>query len=361
MNNIFLISPLVAFLITFLLIPILRRVAIRIHLVDKPNQRKVHQTAIPLVGGISIFMATAFTLGVALPFEMQTMAHTNLFFATTILLIMGIIDDRFDLRASLKLAIQLILAHIVVMQGIKIESLHGVFGIYQLAPWLQYLLTITVITGVVNAFNLMDGIDGLAAGLAIVGFAVLAALAVLTGKHVLALVFTSLFGSLLAFLKFNLSSSQKIFMGDAGSLMLGFIIAVSGIYLVQSAAGTSQITMVTMSVIAIMFVPVLDALRVFRRRAKSGKSPFSADKTHLHHLILATGLRHKWATLAILSIVITIMGIAMAIYHTVGITMSLALLLIIFFFATKVLSFNEKLNSWKVKIRKMETELILNE
>jgi UDP-GlcNAc:undecaprenyl-phosphate GlcNAc-1-phosphate transferase len=355
MNTLHLTSLLSAFLITYLLIPVLRKVAIRIQLIDKPNQRKVHSHAVPLVGGISTFLATALVLGISLPFEMDIITNINLFVAPAILLFMGTIDDRFDLRASLKLAIQLILAHYVVMQGIKIESFHGLFGVYDLAPWLQYLLTITVITGVVNAFNLMDGIDGLAAGLSILSFIVLAAIAVFTEQYTLALVFVSLIGSLLAFLKFNLSKNQKIFMGDAGSLMLGFIIVVSGIFLIQSATGTSNITLVTLSVIAIVFVPVLDSLRVFRRRAKSGKSPFSADKTHLHHLILSTGLRHKWATLVIITIIILITAIALSMYNIVGITISLALILIIFFSITKILSFNNNLNSWKGKIREMES------
>lgn len=355
MNTSHLISPLAAFLITYILIPVLRKVAIRIQLVDKPNQRKVHSSAVPLVGGISIFLATVLVLGLSLSFETVTVANINLVVATAILLIMGIIDDRFDLRASLKLAVQLLLAHYVFMQGIKIESLHGLFGIYDLDTWLQYLLTITVITGVVNAFNLMDGIDGLAAGLAILGFVVLTALAALLAQYTLALVFTSLIGSLLAFLKFNLGKDQKIFMGDAGSLMLGFIIVVSSIYLIQSATGTIEITLTTLSVITIMFVPVIDALRVFRRRAKSGKSPFSADKTHLHHLILSSGLRHKRAALLIVTIITGMMSVALSIYHIVGITISFVILLLIFLVITEILSFNDKLNSWKSKIRKMES------
>jgi UDP-GlcNAc:undecaprenyl-phosphate GlcNAc-1-phosphate transferase len=354
MNTLHVISPLAAFLVTYLLIPALRKVAIRINLVDKPHQRKVHSESVPLVGGISIFLATALILGLSLPFQLDILSQLNLFVATFILLLMGVIDDRFDLSASLKLVIQLILAHYVVIQGIKIESLYGVFGIYELVPWAQYLLTVVVITGVVNAINLMDGIDGLAAGMAVLSFVVLAVLAVFTKQYALALVFMSIIGSLLAFLEFNFSSKQKTFMGDAGSLMLGFVIVVSGIYLIQSASGTSKITLVTLSVIVIMMVPVLDALRVFRRRVKSSKSPFSADKTHLHHLILSTGMRHKWATMAIITLIIMIIGVTLAMYSIVGITISLVLVLVVFYLITKVLKFNNTLNNWKGSIRVME-------
>lgn len=354
MNTLQFISPIAAFLVTYLLIPVLRKVAIRVHLVDKPNQRKIHSQAVPLVGGISIFMATALVMGLSFPFESYMLINLNVIVATTILLLMGVIDDRFDLRASLKLAIQLILAHYVFTQGIKIESLYGVFGIYELALWVQYLLTIIVITGVVNAFNLMDGIDGLAAGLAILGFSVLATLALFLEQYVLALVFATLIGSLLAFLQFNLSKNHKIFMGDAGSLTLGFVTVVSGIYLIQSATGSSKSSLVTLSVIAIMLVPVLDALRVFRKRAKSGKSPFDADRTHLHHLILNIGLKHNMTVLSIMAIITLVMFTGYLGFNFFGFTFSIVTLLLVFYLISSILQFHNQLIKWKNRILAME-------
>lgn len=354
MNSLSFISPLIAFLITYLFIPVFRKIAIRIQLVDKPNHRKVHTQVIPLIGGVSIFAATLFALGLTLPFNMELLSYGKIFIAMSILLIVGVIDDRFDLRATLKLAIQLVLAHFIFAQGIKIESLQGLLGIYELAPWVQYLLTIVVITGVVNAFNLMDGIDGLAAGLALVGFSVFTVLSVLTGQYLLTLIFITIIGSLLAFLRFNLSSTQKIFMGDAGSLLIGFFIVVAALQLIQAAQGTTNITTVTLGVVAVMLIPVFDALRVFRKRAKTGKSPFSADKTHLHHLLLATGLKHKYAATAILAIMAFLMIVGYVSFQVIGLTIAVILMLLGFFVFTTLLQFNSTLLHWKNEIRKME-------
>jgi len=354
MNSLYIISPIIAFLITYIFIPVFRKAAIRVQLVDKPNHRKVHTNAIPLIGGISIFAASTLSLGLALPFKMELLSYGKVFIAMTILLIVGVIDDRLDLRATLKLAIQLVLAHFIFAQGIKIESLHGLLGIYQLAPWLQYLLTVIIITGVVNAFNLMDGIDGLAAGLALVGFSVFTLLSALTGQYMLTLIFLTIIGALIAFLRFNLSSTQKIFMGDAGSLIIGFFIVVAALQLLQAAQGTTNITTVTLGVVAVMLIPVFDALRVFRKRAKTGKSPFSADKTHLHHLLLATGLKHKYAAFSILAIMAVLMVIGYLSFQVIGLTVAVIIMLLGFFIFTTILQFNSTLIHWKKEIRKME-------
>lgn len=354
MTSLYIISPLLAFLITYAIIPVLRKIAVAVQLVDKPNQRKVHASAVPLIGGISIFLATILTLALALPFETNLVVPSKVLAAVTILLIVGVIDDRFDLRATLKLAIQLALAHFVFAQGIKIESLNGLLGIYSIAPWAQYLLTLVVITGVVNAFNLMDGIDGLAAGLALVGFSVFTALSILTAQYGLTLVFVTIMAALLAFLRYNLSATRKIFMGDAGSLILGFVIVVAGIHMLQKAQATPHVTSVTLGIVAVMLIPVFDALRVFRKRAKTGKSPFSADKTHLHHLILATGLKHKNATATILVSMATLMALGYLSFQLIGLTIAIIVMLFSFFVFTSLLQFNSTLVQWKTEIRKME-------
>jgi len=354
MNLLYILGPLTAFLITLLVIPILRKIAFRINMVDKPNLRKVHSAHIPLVGGIGIFIATTLALWLASPFEPGIFGLKNIYLAISLLLLMGVIDDFFDLRASMKLIIQLVLAHFVYSQGVKIESLHGIFGLYELAEWMQYGLTIMVIAGAVNAFNLMDGIDGLAAGLAMAGLTVFTFLALLTNQYLLVLIFVTYIGGLLAFLRYNLSKDQKVFMGDAGSLMIGFFLVISGIKLIQAAQSTANISLVILGVLAVLLVPVFDALRVFRRRLKSGKSPFSADKTHLHHLVLTTGLRHKASSLGIISLMIAIITIGFLSYHLAGLTIAFLVMLVLFSFATTILQFHNRLLLWKNKIKNME-------
>ncbi len=354
MKVLYFISPVFSFLLALLLIPFFRSVAIKIGLVDRPNHRKIHTKPIPLVGGLVVFAASSLTIALALPFEADIFAFKNTCIAAAILLLMGVLDDRFDLKASLKLAIQLILAHFVFQQGIKIESLHGFWGIYTLEPTVQYALTLVVIAGAVNAFNLMDGIDGLAAGLAIAGFIVFSLLAWLNHQHGLTLVFLTITGALIAFLRFNLSKSQKIFMGDAGSLTLGFVLVVAGIWLAQTATDTGHASLTVLGVVAVLLVPVFDALRVFRRRVKSGKSPFNADKTHLHHLVLSLGLKHKAASLSIVGLITSVMSIGYIFFQAKGLTLAIVAMLLLFFVITSALQFNDNINNWKNRIKRME-------
>lgn len=352
-SNLFFI-PIISFVFAYLMIPVLRIAAIRVGLTDKPNARKVHASAVPLVGGISIFISTFLTLSLILHEHQDILFLKNILLASLILLTVGVIDDRFDLRASPKLVIQLLLAHLIFMQGIKIESLHGLFGIFQMDEWAQYLLTIITITGVVNAFNLMDGIDGLAAGLSIIGFAVFIVLSFMTGQEMLATLFLSFLGASLAFLRLNFSKTQKVFMGDAGSLMIGFVLSVSGIKLIQEAQDTVQISTVILGVMTVMLIPVFDALRVFRKRIKAGKSPFSADKSHLHHLLLSIGLKHKFAAFTIILLLALLLATGYLLQHFFGLTFSVISIIVLFNVITSILMFNDKIISWKQRIRSLE-------
>lgn len=357
MTSLFILTPLVALIFALLLIPVLRNVAFKIQLIDNPNFRKIHSAPVPLVGGIGIFIATIMALCLAFPFANEVSEFKNTLIAMAILLTMGIIDDRYDLSAVLRLAIQLILAHFIFIQGIKIESMHGLFGIYDLSDWQQYGLTVLIIAGSVNAFNLLDGIDGLAAGLAVLAFSIFALLAFLVGQEVTALVFLTFSGALIAFLKFNFSKTKKIFMGDAGSLMIGFMLVVSAIQLVQYSQVTFYQPIVILGVIAVMLVPVLDALRVFRKRIKSGKSPFTADRTHLHHLILSIGFKPLKTTIGIISMIFGIISVGVISFFFFGLTSAIVSMLLVFSLMTSLLQFHSRLLGWRDKIRVMERTL----
>ena len=143
-------------------------------------------------------------------------------------------------------------------------------------------------------------------------------------------------------------------MGDAGSLMLGFIIIVSSIMLVQKANQTSKITTVASNVLAILIIPVFDSLRVYRKRIKAGLSPFKADKTHLHHLALQLGLKHQFATMLILMMMLSIIIVAIATKSIVNLTLTFILMLMLFNIITSLLQFNAKINTWKTKLHGME-------
>jgi UDP-GlcNAc:undecaprenyl-phosphate GlcNAc-1-phosphate transferase len=355
MNAVPIFSFLTSFLLAYWFIPQIAKLAQNFQLVDKPNQRKVHVNAVPLVGGLSIFLAVGLTLISSIPLGFNFWASKNILVAIAVLVFLGTLDDKYDIRASLKLAVQLLLAHFLFQQGFKVESFHGLFGIQEISPVMQYLLTLVLITGIVNAFNLMDGVDGLMAGISLVGFITFALLAALLNQTALILIFMAFIGAILAFMKYNFSQKSKVFMGDSGSLMIGLVFAISSLYLLQKSQNTPHISWVLIGIVAVLFIPVFDALRVFRKRAKMGKSPLSADKSHIHHLILSQGMKHKKVSAAIVLIMIGLMIIAYISNQWMGLTLTLALNLVIFYGITSWLQLQANLTIWKGKIAKLES------
>jgi UDP-GlcNAc:undecaprenyl-phosphate/decaprenyl-phosphate GlcNAc-1-phosphate transferase len=349
-----LLTPIISLAIVLAVIPLLRVVAIKLQLVDKPNARKAHSGQVPLAGGIAIWLATMATLLVSNPSWSSLSGISFMLIAASILLIIGVIDDKTDLRASLKLTIQIALAYYAFLNGIRIESLHGILGIYAIPIVVQYGLTLIVITGVVNAFNLMDGIDGLAAGLALVSFALFGWMALLTGQVILLYLFLALIGALVGFMRFNLSTKSKVFMGDAGSLFIGFIMVLSAISLIQAAQGTPDIRLVLSVVAGVLALPVLDSLRVYRRRAKNGFSPFRADRTHIHHLVLQLGIKHRLATPLILLVSGMLIVLSIAIGSLTSLTVMVLSIMSAFIVISWLLSLNSKVTFWKERVFEME-------
>ncbi len=289
-----------AFIITLLLIPIIIRLSKKYHLVDKPDQRKVHKEPIPTLGGIGFFSGF---IGIAIAWLSWSgqLADFILLIGLIVLFTMGIFDDMLDLRASLKFVIQITVALIISYYGFKIESLHGVFGINEMPVWAQYTFSVFLITGLINAFNLIDGIDGLAGGLAFINSVVLGIILYQQENMLYATLAFTFAGALLGFLKFNFNPA-KIFMGDTGSLVIGFLMAVLGIVVIRGIditenATTSPTGSLMIVVVGILLLPVYDTLRVFSERILKKSSPFKPDRTHVHHLLIETGARHKKASI----------------------------------------------------------------
>ncbi|PBQ34498.1 hypothetical protein CNR22_22860 [Sphingobacteriaceae bacterium] len=351
------IVGLVSFILTHFAIPALKKIALRVNLLDNPGKRKVHASAVPLIGGISIAFSVFLSLLLSPLFMQQLILQRVMIGAAFLLLVIGVLDDKFDMKAKYKLAIQMACAFAIVSSGTRITSLYGILGIHEISLQWQYLLTIVVIVGTVNAFNLMDGVDGLAAGLSILGFSILAVLSFLYGDIGKATVFVAFIGALVAFLKANLNA-DKIFMGDAGSLMLGFIMTVSGIQILEFSQSSSVVnpTLVLFLVAGFFCVPVLDSLRVYLGRMRKGNSPFAADKSHLHHLVLLLGLTHKKITLLInLFIVFLVTGAAiLAVFFSE--TLIFIFILFTFYFITKLLTMNKSLTDWKSKLTRLEKD-----
>jgi UDP-N-acetylmuramyl pentapeptide phosphotransferase/UDP-N-acetylglucosamine-1-phosphate transferase len=219
------------------------------------------------------------------------------FFLSMVLLFgVGIMDDLKDLAARYKLIIEAGLASLLAVSGIRITSFGGLFGITELHIAAQYLITVITIVGITNAFNLIDGIDGLAGGLGFMSLVTLGLFLTISKDLNYAMIAFALAGALLGFLYFNFNPA-RIFMGDTGSLVLGFVIAVLCVQLmkINSILSAPVVPNIYVFTLGIVMIPVFDTLRVFGARIWKGRSPFSADKTHIHHLITNKGFTHGFA------------------------------------------------------------------
>lgn len=302
-----------AWSIAYLTIPLLIRVLRRKQLLDIPDERASHDKPTPTLGGISIFIGLLSTMLVWL-FPSIGLKTIGLGAGGILLFLTGIVDDLLDIPALKKLVAQIIAAMIVAFVGIRFYSLYGFFGIYDLPLIAQYIITIIVIVGVTNAFNLLDGINGLAGGIGLISFFFLGLALKLNGDQELPVIAFTVIGAILAFLHYNFRKKAAIFMGDTGSLILGFLLVVLGIEVFNLAKtptllSASQLINPQTLAFAALFLPVIDALRVFASRLAKGNSPFDPDKTHIHHVLLDLNCSHiqasmiLWAThLSIISV-----------------------------------------------------------
>lgn len=290
-----LLSFITAFVVTLICIPLIISLIKKYRLFDVPNARKEHAAPIPTMGGIAIVAGMLMALFLWFPFRNQ-IAQVCFFFSIAVLFGLGIMDDLKDLSAKYKFIIQIGLATLIALSGIRITSFEGLLGIYELPISAQYTFTVLAIVGITNAFNLIDGIDGLAGGLGFMSLVTLGIFLSMSGDVNTALIAFSLAGGILAFLYFNFNPA-RIFMGDTGSLVLGFVTAVLCIRLMQINAFNvnSIVPHAPMFVLGITLIPVFDTIRVFTLRIWKGGSPFSPDKTHIHHILTNQGFSHGFS------------------------------------------------------------------
>src|SRR5687767_1285815 len=284
-----------AFVLTLIFIPPVISLVKRLRLFDRPDARKEHTTPTPTFGGLSIIAGTLVSLVLWFNFT-NDLSVITFFLSIIVLLGVGIMDDLKDLPARYKLVIEAGLGTLLAISGIRITSFGGIFGIHELHLAAQYTITIITVVGITNAFNLIDGIDGLAGGLGFMCLVTLGIFLTLSQDYNNALIAFALAGGLLAFLYFNLNPA-KIFMGDTGSLVLGFVVAVLCVQLIKVNAFAAKpvVPYIHVFTLGIVIIPVFDTLRVFGIRIWNGRSPFSADKTHIHHLVTNHGFSHAFA------------------------------------------------------------------
>ncbi|KAA8785553.1 UDP-GlcNAc:undecaprenyl-phosphate GlcNAc-1-phosphate transferase [Paenibacillus sp. 4624] len=305
MVAIFIIGFLVSMGLALALTPLVKKFAVRIGAMDTPNARKVHTRIMPRLGGLGIFLAFIITVAALLPFVSAWFTTRDMSFVSaflvggSIIVLIGALDDRFELSAKVKLLGQILAASVVVFGfNIRVDFVNIPFqdAYSSLETWVSIPLTILWIVGVTNAINLIDGLDGLAAGVSGIAIGTIAVMSFLMGNTMIALMCLVLLGSIIGFLFFNFHPA-KIFMGDTGSLFLGFSLAM------LSMLGFKQIAVVSfITPLIIIGVPLSDTLFAIIRRAVQRKPIFSPDKGHLHHCLRELGFSHRQTVLIIYGI-----------------------------------------------------------
>jgi UDP-GlcNAc:undecaprenyl-phosphate GlcNAc-1-phosphate transferase len=307
-----LLAPLLAFAFCAILIPLVRAIANRCGLVDRPDgRRKLHDRVVPLAGGVAILLAgiAALTITLALSpslLEQSTATFPSLaglLVSSVLICAVGVLDDFGRLRGREKLLGQAMAAGIVIMYGVRIEGVQLFGHSFELGA-LAIPFTLFVLLGAINSLNLMDGMDGLLGGIGLIICLALGAMAVLSGKAVPGCVALTLAGALLGFLVYNFPPAT-IFLGDAGSMVIGLTVGVLAIQ--GSLKGPATVALAAPT--ALLILPIFDTTAAILRRKLTGRSIYTTDRGHLHHCLLRRGLTVHWALLVVaLCCLVTVAG-----------------------------------------------------
>lgn len=316
-------------------------------LYDVPDARKVHTMPVPRLGGLSFFpvilMSMFLVIGFRLYFwDMDTSSlsfnmlyeYLFLFVGMTLLYLVGVCDDLVGVGYRYKFAVQIAAAFLLVLSGNWFDSFGGLFGIYSVPVWVGVPFTVFIVVYITNAINLIDGIDGLASGLCCIALSVLSVIFFLRGQYVYALLAVCTLGILMPFWCYNVfgnaNRGHKLFMEDAGSLTLGYVIS----FLIIHMSVTNEVSPTLSNpymVIAFstVLVPLLDVIRVVLHRLREHKNPFLPDKNHFHHKLLRTGMRVRVVMVTILGIAVSFIGLNAWLAWQMNITFLLGINLIL--------------------------------
>ena len=289
-------------------------------LYDVPDARKVHTMPVPRLGGLSFFPVILMSMFLVIGFRLyfwdmdvyglsfnMLYEYLFLFVGMTLLYLVGVCDDLVGVGYRYKFAVQIAAAFLLVLSGNWFDSFGGLFGIYSVPVWVGVPFTVFIVVYITNAINLIDGIDGLASGLCCIVLSVLSVIFFLRGQYVYALLAICTLGILMPFWCYNVfgnaNRGHKLFMGDAGSLTLGYVIS----FLIIHMSVTNEVSPTLSNpymVIAFstVLVPLLDVIRVVLHRLREHKNPFLPDKNHFHHKLLRTGMRVRMVMVCIIAI-----------------------------------------------------------
>lgn len=309
----------VSILITGILIPKIILIAFRKQLFDQPDERKIHRGVVPRLGGIAFFPAILFSVALVaginlrggneyFALALEECAIPLLFevCAVILLYLVGIADDLIGVRYRAKFVVQIISGILIVSSGMYIGNFYGLLWLDEIPMWLSWMFTILVIVGIVNAINLIDGIDGLASGLSAIALITYTIVFFQGGQYIFAMLAAGAAGTLVPFFYYNVfgdpGRQKKIFMGDTGSLTTGLILVFCSIAVVALYPVSTHPYAYNPVVIAVcpLMIPAFDVVRVYFHRIRCHRNPFLPDKGHIHHKLLALGMKQSSALLFIL-------------------------------------------------------------
>lgn len=334
---------IISILLAVMIIPNILFVSHKRRLFDMPDSRKVHQRPVSRLGGVSFFPAisVSFCLIIGTQLALSYYADTSmphsipysfifLGAGCMMLYLIGIMDDIVGVGYRYKFIVQFIAAAILAFSGSWINTLGGLFGIWSIPAWIGIPFTIFVIIYITNAINLIDGIDGLASGLSIIAMIVFSLTFIFQHEYIYALLAFATLGVLLPFWFYNVFGytrhHHKLFMGDTGSLTLGYILSFIVIkFCTVSSATTEHDNFGVIIAISALFIPLLDVVRVVINRIARGKSPFLPDRSHIHHKFLDTGMRPRLTMLTILSMSVLFIILNVLLSKHINITILLIL------------------------------------
>ncbi len=348
--NILAVFILCAFL-SGIVIPQILLIAYRKKIFDESDGRKIHQGAVPRLGGIAFKPVVFFSLALALgtnivlgygnllqAFQGEVISFSFAFCSVMMLYLVGMADDLIGVRYVAKFTVQILCGIMLIAGGVWLSDLHGIFFLYTLPKWLGYPLTVLVVVFIINAINLIDGIDGLASGLCSVALLFYGAIFYMMQEYIYAMLSFATLGVLVPFFYYNVfgdaKKQKKIFMGDTGALTIGMMICFLSIKLSMCESegfGVDANPMVL--AFAPLIIPCFDVMRVYFHRLRNKCNPFLPDKNHIHHKLLAVGIPQRKAMITILlvSLVVSLCNIIASQYIHVNILLLVDMFLWIVF------------------------------
>lgn len=350
---------LFSFILTDLMIPLIIKVVRQNSLSVEPNERSSHVKKTPTLGGISFYISIICGIFLINLFDFKE-NNNQLTIAITILFFLGLIDDIKPLSAKVKIFFQSLSIFIILLDsGLWVSTFHGFLGIYQIPFWIGITISYLLVLFFINAYNLIDGIDGLAGMIGIYISIVFALFYFFIGMYYDALLAIIIIGFLVAFLKYNLSDNKKIFMGDTGSMIVGFLLGYLALRflslnIVQIYAIKIEPVNLILVLVTLFFIPIFDVLRVIFIRSFNKQKLFRADRSHIHHLFIDKGLKHKKASVTItsLNIIFFILIYSINFFTTHSLLVfSFIILLSFFLFLMLILGTDRFSKSFRKKIK----------